>query len=86
MVDRQPVVCGRLRQLGQCERDGAKADRITRSNNLTAVIREKRRLRTNLAKLSLELGNFRIARSSLFNRNLAAAKAERCFQIEILDR
>lgn len=50
-----------------------------RSNNPTAVIREKRRLRTNLAKLSLELGNFRIARSSLFNRNFVIAEAERYF-------
>jgi hypothetical protein len=38
-----------------------------------------------LAKLSSELGNFRPARSSLFKRNFAAAKAERYFQIEIND-
>jgi len=39
-----------------------------------------------LAKLGFELGNFRIARSSLFKRNFAAAKAERYFQIEISNR
>ena len=86
VVYRQPVVCGGLRQLGKCERDGAKADRTSRSNNPTAIIREKRRLRTNLAKLSLKLGNFRIARSSLFNCNLAAAQEERYFKIEMSNR
>ncbi|MEG4799468.1 hypothetical protein QUB63_04865 [Microcoleus sp. ARI1-B5] len=54
---------------------------IARSNNPTAVIREKRRLRTNMAKLGSELGDFRIARSSLFDRNFAIAEAERYFQI-----
>jgi hypothetical protein len=39
-----------------------------------------------MAKFGSELGNFRIARSSLFKRNFAAAKAERYFKIEISNR
>jgi len=55
------------------------SDRTLRSNNITAVIREKRSLRTNMAKLSSELGNFRLARRRLFDRNFAVAEAERYF-------
>jgi hypothetical protein len=34
-----------------------------------------------MAKLGFELGNFRFARRSLFNRHFAIAEAERYFQI-----
>jgi hypothetical protein len=34
-----------------------------------------------MAKLGFELGNFRLARRSLFNRHFAVAEAEKYFQI-----